>query len=154
MQLNPKEVKRFNPVDAFPGDIVIFGRVLNLLRGLSFTMNVRIVYLDIMRPFVESVLQGNINRGPSINVQWIYNTPAHSDVEAKLRQLLVELGNNDKILGILVCAYKDGEVIIDIAAGVLGRYDPRPVQPDTLFSVFSATKGIAAGMLHWLVDNG
>ena len=53
-----------------------------------------------------------------------------------------------------VCAYKDGEVIIDTAAGVLGRYDPRPVQPDTLFSVFSATKGITAGMLHWLVDNG
>ncbi|EOY29153.1 ABC1 family protein [Theobroma cacao] len=154
MQLNRKEVKRFNPVDAFPGDIVIFTRVLNLLRGLSSTMDVHIVYLDIMRPFAESVLLGNINKGPAANAQWIYNTPVHSDVEAKLRQLLVELGNNDKILGIQVCAYKDGEVIIDSAAGVLGRYDPRPVQPDTLFSVFSATKGITAGMLHWLVDNG
>ncbi|XVE97222.1 hypothetical protein REPUB_Repub03eG0002100 [Reevesia pubescens] len=153
MQLNQKEVKRFNPVDAFPGDIVIFSRVLNLLRGLSSTMNVHIVYLDIMRPFAESVL-GNINKTPTSNAQWVYNTPVHSDVEAKLRQLLVELGNNDKILGIQVCAYKDGEVIIDTAAGVLGRYDPRPVQPDTLFSVFSATKGITAGMLHWLVDNG
>ncbi|KAK6237140.1 hypothetical protein SCA6_012477 [Theobroma cacao] len=154
MQLNRKEVKRFNPVDAFPGDIVIFTRVLNLLRGLSSTMDVHIVYLDIMRPFAESVLLGNINKGPAANAQWIYNTPVHSDVEAKLRQLLVELGTNDKILGIQVCAYKDGEVIIDSAAGVLGRYDPRPVQPDTLFSVFSATKGITAGMLHWLVDNG
>ncbi|XP_022731231.1 uncharacterized protein LOC111285862 [Durio zibethinus] len=154
MQLNKKEVKRFNPVDAFPGDIVIFTRVLNLLRGLSSTMNVRIVYLDIMRPFAESVLLGNINKRPAENAQWIYNTPFHSDVEVKLRRLLVELGNNDKILGIQVCAYKDGEVIIDTAAGMLGRYDPRPVQPDTLFSIFSATKGIAAGMLHWLVDNG
>ncbi|KAB2027942.1 hypothetical protein ES319_D05G067200v1 [Gossypium barbadense] len=153
LQLNQKEVKRFNPVDAFPGDIVIFGRVLNLLRGLSSTMNVRIVYMDIMKPFAEAVL-GNINKTPAANAQWIYNTPVHSDVEAKLRRLLVELGNNDKILGIQVCAYKDGEVIIDTAAGVLGRYDPRPVQPDTLFSVFSATKGITAGMLHWLVDNG
>lgn len=53
-----------------------------------------------------------------------------------------------------VCAYKDGEVIIDTAAGVLGRYDPRPVQPDSLFPVFSVTKGITAGMLHWLVENG
>jgi len=44
--------------------------------------------------------------------------------------------------------------IIDTAAGVPGRYDPRPVQPDSLFPVFSVTKGIAAGMLHWLVDNG
>ncbi|XWS70610.1 hypothetical protein CRYUN_Cryun03dG0061400 [Craigia yunnanensis] len=153
MQRKQKEVKRFNPVDAFPGDIVIFTRVLNLLRGLSSTMNVRIVYLDIMRPFAESVI-GNINKRPAENAQWIYNTPVHSDVEAKLRQLLVELGNNEKILGIQVCAYKDGEVIIDTAAGVLGRYDPHPVQPDTLFSVFSATKGITAGMLHWLADNG
>jgi aarF domain-containing kinase len=53
-----------------------------------------------------------------------------------------------------VCAYKDGEVIIDTAAGVLGKYDPRPVKPDSLFPVFSVTKGITAGMVHWLVDNG
>lgn len=154
MQLNKKEVKRFNPVDAFPGDIVIFARVLNLLRGLSSTMNVRIVYQDIMRPFAESVLQGNINRGPMVNDQWVYDTPAHSDVETKLRQLLVEMGNNNKILGVQVCAYKDGKVIIDTAAGVLGRYDPRPVQLDSLFPVFSVTKGITAGMLHWLADTG
>ncbi|CAN4128255.1 unnamed protein product [Withania somnifera] len=154
MKLNEKEVKRFNPVDAFPCDIVIFGRVLNLLRGLSATMDVRIVYIDIMRPFAESVLQCNLNRGPALNPQWIYDTPIHSDVEAKLRKLLVELGNAEKILGIQVCAYKDGEVIIDTAAGVLGKYDPRPVQPDSLFSVFSTTKGICAGLVHWLVDNG
>ncbi|XP_065634119.1 uncharacterized protein LOC112028464 isoform X2 [Quercus suber] len=141
-------------VDAIPGDIVIFTRVLGLLRGLSSTLNVRIVYLDIMRPFAESALQGHISRGPRVNDHWIYDTPVHSDVEAKLRQFLVELGNNDKILGIQVCAYKDGEVIIDTAAGVLGNYDPRPVQPDSLFPVFSVTKAITAGMLHWLVDNG
>lgn len=45
-------------------------------------------------------------------------------------------------------------MIIDTSAGVLGRYDPRPVQPDSLFPVFSVTKGITAGMVHWLVDNG
>ncbi|KAL9363634.1 hypothetical protein Peur_046419 [Populus x canadensis] len=154
MNLSQKEVKRFNPIDAFPGDMVIFSRVVNLLRGLSSTLNARIVYQDIMRSFAESVLQEKIAKGPSANAQWIYDTPVHSEVEAKLRQILVELGNEGKILGIQVCAYKDGKVIIDTAAGVLGRYDPRPVQPDSLFSVFSVTKGITAGMLHWLVDNG
>ncbi|XP_020275190.1 uncharacterized protein LOC109849732 [Asparagus officinalis] len=153
MNLNKKEVRRFNPVDAFPGDAVIFMRVLNLLRGLSSTMNVRIVYLDIMRPFAESALLGSLRSGQEVNSQWIYDTPVHSDVEAKLRQLLVEIGNV-KILGIQVCAYKDGKVIIDTSAGVLGRYDPRPVQSDTLFPVFSVTKGITAGMVHWLVDKG
>ncbi|XP_022936672.1 uncharacterized protein LOC111443195 [Cucurbita moschata] len=154
MKMSQKEAKRFNPVDAFPGDIIIFARVLNLLRGLSSLMDVHIVYLDIMRPFAEFVLQGSISKEPNVNDQWIWRTPAHSDVESKLRQLLIKLGNEDKILGIQVCAYKDGEVIIDTAAGVLGRYDPRPVQPDSLFPVFSVTKGITAGMLHWLVDNG
>ncbi|KAF5181402.1 Abc1 family protein [Thalictrum thalictroides] len=88
-------------VDAFPGDAVIFVRVLNLLRGLSSTLNVRVVYLDIMRPFAESVLQGKISRGPATNAQWI-STPIHSDLEAKLRQLLIKVGDDDKILGIQV----------------------------------------------------
>lgn len=43
-----------------------------------------------------------INKGPAVNSQWIYDTPVHSDVETKLRRLLVELGNDDKILGIQV----------------------------------------------------
>ncbi|XP_006656445.1 uncharacterized protein LOC102706948 [Oryza brachyantha] len=153
MKLNKKEVQRFNPVDAFPGDAIIFMRVLNLLRGLSASLNVRIVYLDIMRPFAESTLLGSMARGPTTNSQWIHDSPVNSEVESKLRNLLVELGSN-KILGIQVCAYKDGKVIIDTAAGMLGKYDPRPVQPDSLFPVFSVTKGITAGMVHWLVDKG
>lgn len=153
MKMNKKEVQRFNPVDAFPGDAIIFMRVLNLLRGLSASLNVRIVYLDIMRPFAESTLLGSMTRGPTANSQWIYDSPVNSEVESKLRNLLLELGSN-KILGIQVCAYKDGKVIIDTAAGTLGKYDPRPVQPDSLFPVFSVTKGITAGMVHWLVDKG
>lgn len=154
MKLDKKEMKRFNPVDAFPGDIVIFTRVINLLRGLSSTMNTRVVYIDIMRPFAESALQSTMIKDPTMTAKWIHDSPALSDVEAKLRLLLHELANSGKILGIQVCAYKDGEVIIDTSAGTLGRYDPRPVQPDSLFPVFSVTKGITAGMLHWLVDNG
>ncbi|GAA0186262.1 ATP-binding cassette [Lithospermum erythrorhizon] len=154
MKLGEKEVKRFNPVDAFPGDIVIFTRVINLLRGLSSTMNTRVVYIDVMRPFAESALQSNMIKDPTMSANWIHDSPILSDVEAKLRLLLLELANAGKILGIQVCAYKDGEVIIDTSAGNLGRYDPRPVQPDSLFPVFSATKGITAGLLHWLVDNG
>ncbi|PKA51417.1 putative aarF domain-containing protein kinase [Apostasia shenzhenica] len=151
MNLNQKQVKRFNPVDAFPGDAIIFTRMLNLLRGLSSTMNVRIVYLDIMRPFAEAALLGNLHNAPIMGKSWICDSPIHSDVEEKLRQFIVRIGS-DKILGLQVCAYKDGKVIIDTAAGVLGRYDPRPVQPDSLFPVFSVTKGITAGLIHWLVD--
>ena len=81
----------------------------------------------------------------------MYPSPILSALEAKLRALLVELGREGKVVGAQVCVYKDGEVV-DSAAGVMGKYDPRPVLPSTLFSVFSATKGVTAALLHWLVD--
>ncbi|KAI3703578.1 hypothetical protein L1987_73768 [Smallanthus sonchifolius] len=95
-----------------------------------------------------------MNNGAVSNTKWLYDSPVYSDVEAKLRHFLVESKNADRILGIQVCAYKDGQVIIDTAAGVLGKDDPRPVQPNSLFPVFSVTKGITAGMIHWLADKG
>ncbi|KAF9591676.1 hypothetical protein IFM89_005548 [Coptis chinensis] len=102
-----------------------------------------------------AVVHGDVKNGSALNAhQFIYDSPIHSDVEAKLRQLLIKLAADNKICGIQVCAYKDGEVIIDTAAGMLGKDDPRPVQLDSLFPVFSVTKGVTAGMLHWLVDNG
>ncbi|KAI7744470.1 hypothetical protein M8C21_024462, partial [Ambrosia artemisiifolia] len=141
-------------LDALSGDIILFLRVLNLLAGLSSALNVSVSYYRIIRPFAESALECDTNGGPKNNAEWVFDSPVNSEVEAKLRALLVKLGYDDKILGIQVCAYKDGNVIIDTAAGVLGNYDPSPVQPDTLFPVFSVTKGLTAGMLHWLVDKG
>ncbi|PIA43882.1 hypothetical protein AQUCO_01800133v1 [Aquilegia coerulea] len=99
-------------------------------------------------------LQGTVTDGAKTNAQFSYDSPIHSDLEAKLKQLLIKLAGANKIIGIQVCAYKDGKVVIDSVAGVLGENDPRPVQHDSLFPVFSTTKGIAAGMVHWLVDNG
>ncbi|XP_010435303.1 PREDICTED: proteinaceous RNase P 1, chloroplastic/mitochondrial-like isoform X1 [Camelina sativa] len=32
--------------------------------------------------------------------------------------------------------------------------NPRPVTPDSLFPVFSVTKGVTDGMIQWLVDKG
>ncbi|KAF5203790.1 Abc1 family protein, partial [Thalictrum thalictroides] len=100
-------------------------------------------------------LQGTVTNGAATNnAQFFYDSPIQSDLEAKLKQLLIKLASANKIIGIQVCVYKDGKVVIDSVAGVLGENDPRPVQHDSLFPVFSATKGIAAGMVHWLVDNG
>jgi CubicO group peptidase (beta-lactamase class C family) len=36
----------------------------------------------------------------------------------------------------------------------MGKRDDRPVQPDTLFNCWSTTKGVAAAMVHLLVDRG
>ncbi|XP_031280091.1 protein ACTIVITY OF BC1 COMPLEX KINASE 8, chloroplastic-like [Pistacia vera] len=35
MKFSPKEIKRFNPFDAFPGEFVMFSKVLTLLRGMA-----------------------------------------------------------------------------------------------------------------------
>ncbi|CAI9284941.1 unnamed protein product [Lactuca saligna] len=124
------------------------------MRRPNFVRPERISYLNTISAFPESVHKANMNNATSTDTKWLCETPIHSDVEAKLRELLIELGNADKILGIQVCAYKEGKVIIDTAAGVMGKDDPRPVQPNTLFPVFSTTKGVTAGMIHWLADKG
>jgi CubicO group peptidase (beta-lactamase class C family) len=56
--------------------------------------------------------------------------------------------------GVQVAAYRHGEPIIELAAGVMGADDPRPVAADTLFNCFSTTKGVAALALHMLADRG
>ncbi|XP_031281150.1 uncharacterized protein LOC116139610 [Pistacia vera] len=78
-------------------------------------MNVCIVYLDILRPFAESILEGNMNKGPAANPRWIYDTPIHSEVEAKLREFLVQLGHEDRILGIQRASGKKFQEILEEA---------------------------------------
>ncbi|CAM6101459.1 unnamed protein product [Calypogeia fissa] len=145
-----------NPVDAFPGDAVFFMRVLNLLRGMSSMLDAQVVYLELMRPFAEAALwSGDILADRILQQQnWIHTKVVNSKVEEKLRGLLQQMGQDNRILGVQVCAYHDGKVIIDTSGGVLGKYDPRPVEPDSLFPVFSVTKGVTAGLIHWLADQG
>ncbi len=57
-------------------------------------------------------------------------------------------------IGVQVAAYVGGEKTIDVAAGVMGPNDGRPVQPDSLFLSFSSTKGPSALVVHQLADRG
>jgi CubicO group peptidase (beta-lactamase class C family) len=56
--------------------------------------------------------------------------------------------------GVQVAAYRHGAEILDVAAGVMGAADPRPVGSNTLFNCFSTTKGVAALAVHLLADRG
>jgi CubicO group peptidase (beta-lactamase class C family) len=51
-----------------------------------------------------------------------------------------------------VAVYEKGALVATVAAGTLGVADPRPVTPDTLFNVFSVTKGVAAAAILMLVQ--
>ena len=51
-------------------------------------------------------------------------------------------------VGVQVAAYRDGELVIDVAAGIADPDSGRPVDPNTLFHVFSVTKGVLVAVLH------
>jgi CubicO group peptidase (beta-lactamase class C family) len=56
--------------------------------------------------------------------------------------------------GVQLAAYLDGNLVVDVWAGVDDADTKRPVDGDTLFPVFSSTKGIAATLVHLLVERG
>ncbi len=52
------------------------------------------------------------------------------------------------------CAYKDGELIVDLIGGTRDRRGEAAWQDDTLVPVFSTTKAVAALVIAWLVEQG
>ncbi|MBK7328133.1 MAG: beta-lactamase family protein [Dehalococcoidia bacterium] len=81
-------------------------------------------------------------------------TTTVSALSEKVRALLLDQIQRGTQLGTQVCAYRNGEMIVDAWAGEIGPEDSRPVQADTLFPSFSTTKGVAATALHILADRG
>lgn len=132
-----------NPVDSWPGELVFFFRVTFLLRGLCTELNVRLPYLTIMTPYARLALIDSFPVSQHASTV-IYRSPTLSTLEIKVRQLLAVLHEKEAFIGIQVAVYQRGVKIVDTCAGTLGTVDPRPVKPDTLFNVFSATKPVAA----------
>ncbi len=79
---------------------------------------------------------------------------AATSVQAAVEALVQRQLDDGRQLGLQVAAYLHGELVVDISAGVMGPRDPRPVHPDTLFTSFSTTKGVASAALHLLADRG
>ena len=75
-------------------------------------------------------------------------------LNSKVHDLLLKQIGDGRQVGVQVCAYKDGKVVVDTCAGQMGPDDSRPVRPDTLFCVFSCTKGLAAFAVNLLADQG
>ena len=75
-------------------------------------------------------------------------------VNAAVSALIARQVADGHQIGVQVCAYQWGTVVVDAVAGTMGPGDPRPVQPDSLFCSFSVTKGVASLALHQLVDAG
>ena len=74
--------------------------------------------------------------------------------QKKTEALLNRLVEEGKEQGVQVAAYLNGELVVDAWAGIADAATGCPVQGDTLFPVFSTTKGIAATIIHLLVERG
>ncbi|MET0375428.1 MAG: serine hydrolase domain-containing protein [Rhizorhabdus sp.] len=57
-------------------------------------------------------------------------------------------------IGVQVAAYRHGELIVDTWAGVADQATGAAVDGDTLFNVFSVTKGITATAVHLQAERG
>jgi CubicO group peptidase (beta-lactamase class C family) len=57
-------------------------------------------------------------------------------------------------VGVQVAAYLDGELVVDTWGGIADEATGREVDGDTLFNVYSVTKGVAATALHLQADRG
>src|SRR5437868_2657319 len=76
------------------------------------------------------------------------------DTNQRVADLIQTQVAEGRQIGIQVCAYLKGEVIVDTWAGTMGPDDARQVGADTLFMSFSTTKGVTATLLHLLTDRG
>jgi CubicO group peptidase (beta-lactamase class C family) len=81
------------------------------------------------------VLEGNVH-------------PAYARVAECLRAQIAGYGG-----GGAVCVYHHGECVVDVWGGVTNRARA-PWRADTMAPSFSTTKGVAATLLHVLVDRG
>ena len=77
-----------------------------------------------------------------------------ADVQTAVQTLLDDLVASDVERGLQVAAYRDGEQVVDAWAGVADPATGRPVDGETLFTVFSVSKGITATVIHLLAERG
>ncbi len=72
----------------------------------------------------------------------------------RVQKALDDLVKSGEELGLQVAAYLDGELVIDAWAGLADEGTGRKVDGDTLFTIFSTSKGVTATCIHILADRG
>ncbi|HXT36989.1 MAG TPA: serine hydrolase domain-containing protein [Chloroflexota bacterium] len=77
-----------------------------------------------------------------------------ANVQGRVQTLLDDLVGSGIERGVQVAAYQAGQLVVDAWAGVADAATGRLVDGETLFTVFSATKGITATVIHLLADRG
>lgn len=77
-----------------------------------------------------------------------------ADPQATIQALLDALVAADQERGLQVAVYLDGQLVIDAWSGIADPTTGRAVDGDTLFPVFSTSKGVVATVIHLLAERG
>jgi CubicO group peptidase (beta-lactamase class C family) len=78
----------------------------------------------------------------------------NTEAQSRIQAILDDRASRNAERGLQVAAYKDGELVVDAWAGVADPPTGRSVDGDTLFTIFSSTKAVAATAVHILADRG
>ncbi len=77
-----------------------------------------------------------------------------TDAQRTVQRLLDDLVASGAERGLQAAAYLNGELVVDAWAGVTDPASDLPVDGDTLFTVFSCSKGVTATVIHLLAERG
>ena len=84
----------------------------------------------------------------------IFQQTLNSYLNSRVRAILEEFVERGVERGVQAAAYVNGELVVDCWAGVADAASGRPVDGETLFTTWSASKGVAATALHVLAERG
>lgn len=77
-----------------------------------------------------------------------------ADLQRAVQALLDELVESGEEAGLQAAVYVEGQLAADCVAGWRSRDRETPVGEDTLFTVYSCTKGVTASAVHILAERG
>lgn len=155
-----KGEKLRNPVEAWPSELVFFGRVTNMLRGLCSQLNIRYPFLKTMAQAAKETIKASVPMDEHATSLLHHsslsndNTAITTNLQQRLLEILPRLEQEEQMVGLQLCVLKEGEEIANIAAGTIGVANPRPVTSSTLFNIFSVSKGILSVCALRLVQDG
>jgi len=150
-----KGQKLRSPVDAWPSELIFFGRVTNMLRGMCSRLDIRYPYLQTMAKFARETINESVPATErALDLIYPSSTRISTPMQDRLIEALKHINEEGNMVGLQICVLRHGEEIVNIAAGTMGIANSRPVTPSTLFNVFSVTKGILTIGLLRLVQDG
>lgn len=150
-----KGQKLRSPVEAWPSELVFFGRVSAMLRGMCTRLDVSHPYLQTMAMAARETLRASVPiEEHAVGVVHSSAETITTPLQRRLVESLDQINSEGHMVGLQICVLKHGEEIAQIAAGTVGSANPRPVTPSTLFNIFSVSKGVLTIGLLRLVEDG